>query len=445
MSIQKINIVRKNLTEKNLLNLIKRNSETDRHDYKRELNISKSKDKYEFIKDVAAFSNARGGYIIVGISDDYRIVGVSKKIETSNLSELLESYFGYPFDLDHMHFKINDKMLCLIYIPAIVDKIVTCPKDVTIRPGKKQINIIHKDDVFFRRGTRSVKATKENYEFMMRKINYFEQKSSYVAKNGSKSIHNQKAPIGSKDKTLKNAVNKLSKYWLKLTEHKYELNENGKGTLIDFLQFFSVEELKRAIQIAFSKPFLKNVEDRFKYFCGIIQNWKSDKFDSGERSILKRAKTYFQNKPRGSGYFVDDKFKRYASIFDWEIIKAAIDETFSQGRSNYFQALCDILDNKIPSRINMKDGDIVKIPCAFCEGSGIFPKTATSDDLEYFCCDVCNGKGIIVIRSKTEIVKCKFCNGSGKGYEDGYFLGQKCEACNGLGIQPLFGSLKILK
>lgn len=445
MPIEKINLVRKSLTEKNLLKLINRKSESDRHDYKRELDMSKSKDKYEFIKDIAAFSNARGGYIVLGISDDYKIIGLNKKIEISNISEVLESYFGYPFDIDHMHFKINDKMLCLIYIPAVVDKIITCPKDISIRCGKKQINIIHKDDVFFRRGTRSVKASKENYEFMLRKINYFEQKRSYMVRNGSKGAEGQKLPIRSKDKNLKGAVKKLSKYWSKLTGYKYELSENGKGTLIDFLQFFSVEELKRAIHIAFSKPFLKNVEDRFKYFCGIIHNWKSEKFDSGERSILKRAKRYFQSKPRGSGYFVDHEFKKYASLFDWETIKVAIDETFSEPRSNYFQALRDILDNKIPTRMKMRSGDVMEISCAFCEGSGVFPKTATSDDLEYFCCDVCNGKGVIAIKSEAEIVKCKFCNGSGKGYEEGYFLGNKCEACNGLGIQPLLGSMEILK
>ena len=67
MSEQKIQIVRKSLTEKELLKLINRKSESNRHDYKRELDSSKSKDKYEFAKDVAAFSNARGGYIVLGI------------------------------------------------------------------------------------------------------------------------------------------------------------------------------------------------------------------------------------------------------------------------------------------------------------------------------------------------------------------------------------------
>ena len=120
----------------------------------------------------------------------------------------------------------------------------------------------------------------------------------------------------------------LSDYWSKKADFKFVLTPDGKSTLRDFMQYFSVEELKKAMDIAFSKPFLKNIEDKFRYFCGIVHNWKSDKFDKGERSILKRAKSYFQSKPRGSGYFVDGRFIKYVSLFDWDTIKLAIDDSF---------------------------------------------------------------------------------------------------------------------
>ncbi|MFX1534097.1 MAG: RNA-binding domain-containing protein [Promethearchaeota archaeon] len=445
MSIQRINIVRKELTEKNLLKLINRKSESDRHDYKQEFNISNKKERYEFIKDISAFSNARGGYIIIGISDDYQLVGLKEKIEVAKISEVLESYFGFPFDIDHTHLEIDDKIFCLMYIPSVTDRIISCPKDVSITVGKKQKTIIRKGDVFFRRGTRNVKAGTRDYEFIMQKINYFENKKSYIEKKESSKKQKIEQKISSEDKTLKNAIKKLSDYWSKKADFKFVLTPDGKSTLRDFMQYFSVEELKKAMDIAFSKPFLKNIEDKFRYFCGIVHNWKSDKFDKGERSILKRAKSYFQSKPRGSGYFVEGRFIKYVSLFDWDTIKLAIDETFSEGRPNYFQTLCDILDNKIPTHVLMRDGEIIKIICAFCEGKGTFPESPVIDNPEDMVCDLCNGKGVIAIKCSSDIVKCRFCSATGKKYEEGYFFGDKCDVCKGLGIQPLFGTLDIMK
>jgi len=440
MPEKKIQIVKKSLTEKQLLKLINRKSESDKHDYKRELDSSKSKDKYEFVKDVAAFSNARGGYIVLGISDDYKTIGLKKKFELSSILEFLESYFGFPINIDHIHCKINKKMLCLIYIPAVVDRIITCPKSISIEYRNKQKTIIHKNDVFFRRGTTSAKATTADYEFMMEKINYFENKKTFMLKKELKSTGDIKSRKYVKE--LQSEVKKLLKFWSKLTNFECEINKDGQTTLINFLQYFSVEEIKNAMRITFSKDYIDDIEGRFRYFCGIIHNWKSEKFNGGERNVIKRAKKYFQSKPRGSGYFVEDKFRKYTSLLDWEEIKIAIDETFSERRSGYFKTLCDILDNKIS--LHSDSEGIKKITCGFCEGTGVFPDTATSDE-DYFCCDVCNGKGIIAIKSSTELVKCKFCNGSGKKYDDGYFLGGKCEACKGLGVQPLYGNIEILR
>lgn len=96
--------------------------------------------------------------------------------------------------------------------------------------------------------------------------------------------------------------------------------------------------------------------------------------------------------------------------------------------------------NKLNIQVLKKfDDGSLAVKCAFCEGSGIAPETALSDDLHYPC-SVCEGKGINIFHTKLEnLLSCRFCEGTGKGYEDGYFLGGTCEVCKGTGVILLEG------
>jgi hypothetical protein len=51
--------------------------EGDYWDYKEELNLDNPIETARFVKDVLGFHNAKGGVLIVGVTDDYRVAGIA--------------------------------------------------------------------------------------------------------------------------------------------------------------------------------------------------------------------------------------------------------------------------------------------------------------------------------------------------------------------------------
>ena len=85
-----------------------------------------------------------------------------------------------------------------------------------------------------------------------------------------------------------------------------------------------------------------------------------------------------------------------------------------------------------------KDGSFA-LECAFCEGSGVYPDTIYSIDIETEPCPVCQGKGINTFETSPEsVIKCRYCGGNGRAWNsNGYFTGDICQVCHGTGIATL--------
>jgi DnaJ-class molecular chaperone len=62
------------------------------------------------------------------------------------------------------------------------------------------------------------------------------------------------------------------------------------------------------------------------------------------------------------------------------------------------------------------------IKCAFCKGTGIYPRDGR------VTCTVCNGKGMVTVKGETE--GCPKCKGSGQEIESGL----PCIKCGGKGV-----------
>lgn len=97
------------------------------------------------------------------------------------------------------------------------------------------------------------------------------------------------------------------------------------------------------------------------------------------------------------------------------------------------------------AEITFNEPRYIKLTCSFCEGTGIEPDTDYGDEIDPYPCEVCCGKGIIVVESSCELVECGCCDGTGRGWKDGYFFGDTCRACKGLGVQALVGELHLVK
>ena len=87
-------------------------------------------------------------------------------------------------------------------------------------------------------------------------------------------------------------------------------------------------------------------------------------------------------------------------------------------------------------------GEVTKIKCAFCDGSGLDPFGALSPLSK---CQVCHGRGKLTVPEPN--IKCAFCGGTGvypdkrltctvcrgKGVAAAVEAAKACPACNGTG------------
>ncbi len=89
------------------------------------------------------------------------------------------------------------------------------------------------------------------------------------------------------------------------------------------------------------------------------------------------------------------------------------------------------------------------IKCSYCNGTGRepFPKGKIN---EYFytdkSCSICGGRGVLVVQHDDTLIKCARCDGTGHEPHPhgGYYYNKKCKTCRGSGVLSLTGKLKIL-
>ena len=96
-------------------------------DYKSELPLaartSAEKDNYDIkithlIKDVVAFYNTNGGYILAGIDDsDKSVVGFNGEFDANDISKRIHGFTKITIDVKYRSLVIGNKPIGLIYIP----------------------------------------------------------------------------------------------------------------------------------------------------------------------------------------------------------------------------------------------------------------------------------------------------------------------------------------
>ena len=78
------------------------------------------------------------------------------------------------------------------------------------------------------------------------------------------------------------------------------------------------------------------------------------------------------------------------------------------------------------------------LSCALCQGSGRKPGYKP-----HVPCDVCGGKGVVLVEAEPPFVTCRLCEGTGN--KPGYKPWVACDACRGVGAQPIVGSYEIIR
>ena len=74
-------------------------------------------------KEMIAFANTNGGYILFGVDDDKTIVGVeSEKSEAEMIKDAVKNYCEPPFDYKINYIVHNGKEIVAVTIPASINK-----------------------------------------------------------------------------------------------------------------------------------------------------------------------------------------------------------------------------------------------------------------------------------------------------------------------------------
>jgi len=152
-------------------------------------------------------------------------------------------------------------------------------------------------------------------------------------------------------KELERDVKELLALWVELCNEQFILNEKGISSLFYLLRHFTKEEIKVAMHIASDKIQIdkdpkKDIEVRFKYMCGILNNWKKQKENPMLYELIQYWRRKSHKQKRGVGFYKEECLIKALKKYTIEEIKQAMDLALSEKRDNYFRALCNILQIK---------------------------------------------------------------------------------------------------
>lgn len=147
------------LTRETAVFLVEYAEEDDRVDYKQTIDPASEKDWLEITKDISAFANTHGGYLVFGINDGEKIVvGLPRKVantikDVNNLHQKINRHLEPNIiSLRAKEFKIAGLSIVVLYIPQSVGMTHMISKDgVFPHPSGKQKTLLQKGTFFVRR------------------------------------------------------------------------------------------------------------------------------------------------------------------------------------------------------------------------------------------------------------------------------------------------------
>jgi hypothetical protein len=174
---EKINFVSKELIQKIKDSEIK--SETEELDFKEIYKISDTLSKVEFVKDILAFANSKGGYIIFGVNKSYEWIGLDERsdsdVDEANISNVLDSYSDGQIEFVTNTIEFDGDYFFVLHIfPS--NQIIPFKKDGQYSKNKwkggknTNVTVFKSGDVYCRRGSRSIKA--DNLFYKLKSNNF---------------------------------------------------------------------------------------------------------------------------------------------------------------------------------------------------------------------------------------------------------------------------------
>jgi len=133
-------------------------NETPSWDYKVRLDLEHKAGVAEFAKDVLAFHNAGGGAIVVGVSDDYHVLGVQRNElkDSKLLSDKIDKYSGgLKIFQEQISVPGSARCIWVVFVPGHQGRPRPCHAN---GPIVKKRNVIEKGAVYIREGDETRKC-----------------------------------------------------------------------------------------------------------------------------------------------------------------------------------------------------------------------------------------------------------------------------------------------
>lgn len=155
----------------NLIEILLKKEEGIDLDFKEKLDINNKEQKAELSKDVSSIANsvAKKGYLVIGISDAKKIIGIEEKLDEEKIQLICERRITPPVNIEVKTVSFKENFIGIIEIKPIHK-----PHKISQDSGR-----LKKEDVYIRRGSVIRKASPEEIIAMARKG---DSKSKKIAK-----------------------------------------------------------------------------------------------------------------------------------------------------------------------------------------------------------------------------------------------------------------------
>jgi len=139
--------------------LLKHDEEDDLVDYKESFDPDAEKDWLEITKDISAFANTLGGYLVFGVSDiDKEIIGISRKFavtlkDVNNIQQKINRNLEPDISLlRSKEYRFSGKSIIVLFIPRSIGRTHLISKDGTFNyPSGADKTILRKGTLYIRR------------------------------------------------------------------------------------------------------------------------------------------------------------------------------------------------------------------------------------------------------------------------------------------------------
>lgn len=163
--------------------LIDYSEEDDCLDYKQTFNYEDDKAWFSLIKDVSAFANTYGGYLLFGVSDDGDLTGLNRQVEAALkdinlLHQKLNSYVEPEFSgLRSQSFRFEGKTIVVLFIPRSINRNHLIKRDAVLhKQSKTPKTVLYKGTLYIRRsGHNHLADSRDLDDLLERRIDKFRE------------------------------------------------------------------------------------------------------------------------------------------------------------------------------------------------------------------------------------------------------------------------------